>query len=1189
MKKITLLFALFAFATSFGQRVEQRVPTLERSSAAQQTRANEESAQSGVSGTSDALLTNYLQRLNGSVESNPVIISRQTAPWQQPGFVFTQQENAEFTQGQQGNITQTRTDVNRPAQSNIVMSHSVDNETLAAGTIACGGGGTTRENSWFRTYTPADFGYSGDIQIEGLEFAYTFAGAGADGTGVIRAWTSDAVFPAGTYTQIAEAQMTYDLAGADVKTFFAFDVPVLVDANTEIIVEVFAEDDPDNDIRLYDNNAGETAPGYVFSATCGLTVPTAFGDIGFPDNHIILDLVASEPAGGGAPCAYENPSNGWENGFNYGGAFGAVENDFVVESGVTFDFDQITYNTFHVVGETVVSVDVEIKEDAGGAPGAVIASFPAVAPTSQTLIGGNFGFDGSEVVLDMPAVTLEEGTYWVALNNGVSSLGGPLFWEVTSASIVGQPSYQDGAVADPTLDGVYSFSGECTTAATVINFDPAATYIGYMNVFETPANGGGFVFGSPWGVSDLKTVVEPTPVTGSVTLYPNFNTYDDNPTDPFWVDQTTGLGNKSMEANTYVDDPSLAQQELLWTGYVISNTIDPAYEAVAFIKVFNANFSVLKIETAPLVEGEFFEVSYTNVEPDDTFVQYGWYVRGLNASSANEAALGNVVIGTEAPGCGDFTYVNEVPTGGGPPAQIFPDFPDFTSIAVDDVFFSGDAGLICSIDIQGRYTEGAPGLPGDPNGAVQLTIYKDDGGVPGAVHYEQTFPGSVDADGYDNFTLQPTQVINATLNPDTRYWISVAVVMEFGLGGQWFWGSAEDTNDNAALWQNPGGGFGVCPTWGTFADCGVGGGLGPDLLMDVNLVTTDPLTYDVCYGARTIECGDTLTGDTLSATVEAGLTECGTSITAPGVWYVFEDNSGLASEVLLSTCNQADYDTKLYVFTGSCGDLVCIDGNDDTTGCSGFTTELEFVSDGNSTYYILVAGFSSATGTFDLSMECTLIPPPNNDIEDAIDLLAVGCPFTDEDVAMPAATEEDGTPAGCDISGAAGVWYEFTPEINGFITGTIASPAGVSSVTFYTAPDQSSTETDLVHVDYYQNQCLPGSSATIPVIGGQTYYCFVVNTGGITDIVFDNCQLGTASNEIEGFEFYPNPTRERISLAAAQNIESVVLYNILGQRMMEVNVDATTTELNVAHLAAGAYLMEVTVDGQTGTYKLIKQ
>ena len=978
MKKITLIFALACFTTGFGQVVQKATPSLSQAEAQAASRA--------MSGQANA---NY--SFNEGTSRGQAIQSQSARGLETPNSI-----------------------------NQVVMSHSVDNETLGAGTIACGGGGTTRENSWFRTYTPADFGYSGDIQVDGLEFAYTFAGGGADGTGVIRAWTSDAVFPAGTYTQIAEAQMTYNAAGADVKTFFEFDAPVVVDANTEIIVEVFAEDDPDNDIRLYDNDLGETAPGYVFSATCGLTTPTPFGAIGFPDNHIILDLVATE-----------------------------------------------------------------------------------LAPS------------------------------------------------------------------------------------TTIFFDPTAPYIGYANVFETPANGGGFVFGGGWGVPDLKTVIDATPVTGSVTLQPNFNTW--NPADPFWVDPVTGLGNKDFEGNTYVDDPSLAGQNLTWTGFVISNTIDPGYQAEAFIKVFNANFSVLKIETAPLIEGEFFEVVYTDVAPEDTFVQYGWYIKGLNADPANEAALGSVVIGTQSPGCGDFSYVNEVPTGGGPPAQIFPDFPDFTSIAVDDVFFTGDAGLICSIDIQGRYSAGAPGLPGDPNSTVQLTIYNDDNGIPGDIRYQESFPGSVDADADGNFTLEPAQVIEATLNPDTRYWISVAAVMEFGLAGQWFWSSATDTNDNAALWQNPGGGFGVCPTWATFAECGVGGGLGPDLLMDIEMVATDPLTYDVCVGARPIECNTSVFGDTLSATSDVGVApDCDTTTGAPGVWYKFEDTSGLASEILLYTCSDnTDYDTKLSVYTGSCGDFTCVVGNDDD--CPNFQSSVEFVSDGNTTFYILVHGWNTSVGSFELTMECTLIPPPNNDIVNAIDLLAVGCPFTDEDVAMPAATEEAGTPAGCDISGAAGVWYEFTPEINGFITGTIASPAGISSVTFYTAPDQSSNETDLVHVDYYQNQCLPGSSATIPVVGGQTYYCFVVNTGGITDIIFDNCQLGTASNEIEGFEFYPNPTRERINLAAAQNIESVVLYNILGQKMLDINVDATTTELNVAHLSAGAYLMEVTVDGQTGTYKLIKQ
>lgn len=886
-----------------------------------------------------------------------------------------------------------------------------------------------------------------------------------------------------------------------------------------------------------------------------------------------------------AACSFDNPSNAWENGYNYTGAFGEAANDFEVPAGTTFDFDQITYNSFITPGQNITGVDVAIYADAGGFPGGTaIASFAAVVPTSTTLIGGNFGFDGIEVVLDMPPVTLEAGVYWVGLNNGTTNGGGPLYWEVTSATMEGSPLAQNGAYPDPLMDGVYSYSGDCSSAF-VINFDPAAAYIGYANVFETPANGGGFVFGSPWGVSDLKTVVDPT---ATVTLQPNFNTYDDNPTDPFWVDQATGLGNKDFEGNTYVDDPSLAGQELVWTGFVQVNDLDPSYAAEAFIKVFNADYSVLKIETAPLVAGEYFEVAYTNVEAPDTFVQYGWYVKGLNASSANEVALGTVVIGTGPAFCGDFAYINEAPTGSGPPSQIFPDFPDFTSISVDDLFITGDAGLICSIDIQGRYSAGAPGLPGDPNSTVELTIYADDNGIPGAVQYTESFPGSVDADADGNFTLEPAQVIEATINPDTRYWISVVAVMEFGLSGQWYWSSATDANDNAALWQNPGGGFGVCPSWATFAECGVGGGLGPDLLMNVQMTVTSPLTYDNIAGARTIECGTSEFGDTLTATSDVGVApNCDTTTGAPGVWYKFTDASGFPAEVVLFTCSDdTNYDSKLSVYTGDPSDLICVVGNDDYCGLQ---SGVAFLSDGNTTFYILVHGWASSTGSFELTLECTLIPPPNDDIANAIDLMTVGCPFTDENVAMPAATNEAGTPAGCDINGANGVWYEFTPEINGFITGSISSPAGVSSVTFYTAPDQSSNETDLVHVDYYQNQCLPGTSATIPVIGGETYYCFVVNTGGGTDIVFDNCQLGTASNEIEGFVYSPNPTSERVNLASVQNIQTVVLYNILGQKLINLNVDATTTQLDVAHLAAGAYLMEVTVDGQKGVYKLIKQ
>ena len=73
-------------------------------------------------------------------------------------------------------------------------------------------------------------------------------------------------------------------------------------------------------------------------------------------------------------------------------------------------------------------------------------------------------------------------------------------------------------------------------AQNSVSVDTNAEWIGYANIFD-PATGD-FVFGENWGVADIKSTVDAS--GGTITLQPNFNTYADNPTDPFWVDQTTG-------------------------------------------------------------------------------------------------------------------------------------------------------------------------------------------------------------------------------------------------------------------------------------------------------------------------------------------------------------------------------------------------------------------------------------------------------------------------------------------------------------------------------------------------------------------------------------------------------------------------------------------------------------------------
>lgn len=189
------------------------------------------------------------------------------------------------------------------------------------------------------------------------------------------------------------------------------------------------------------------------------------------------------------------------------------------------------------------------------------------------------------------------------------------------------------------LAGLFSIA--TLSAQVTVEVDANDPWGGFMNVFETDCTT--FVFGEGWGVPDLKTVIDTK--AGTITLQPNFNTYAANPTDPFWVDQDTGEGNKCMDANTLVGDNSLLGQEVTFTGFVDSNTLDPSYEVFAFVKVFNADFSAVKVETAELVEGENFEVVFTDLDGGfDANVQYGFEMIGRNANPDDEAALGSVVV-----------------------------------------------------------------------------------------------------------------------------------------------------------------------------------------------------------------------------------------------------------------------------------------------------------------------------------------------------------------------------------------------------------------------------------------------------------------------------------------------------------------------------------------------------------------
>ena len=146
---------------------------------------------------------------------------------------------------------------------------------------------------------------------------------------------------------------------------------------------------------------------------------------------------------------------------------------------------------------------------------------------------------------------------------------------------------------------------------------------------------------------------------------------------------------------------------------------------------------------------------------------------------------------------------------------------------------------------------------------------------------------------------------------------------------------------------------------------------------------------DSCANATTINCGDVIVGETIYATDDApfiagqSLQGCGPGIAAntPGVWYYF---LGTGDDVVASTCNAADFDTRITIYSGSCGSLACVAGNDDGPTCSGYTSEASFQTTVGVDYYIFVHGYGNSLaeqGNFTLSLSCSAAcaPLPGND------------------------------------------------------------------------------------------------------------------------------------------------------------------------------------------------------------------
>ena len=116
---------------------------------------------------------------------------------------------------------------------------------------------------------------------------------------------------------------------------------------------------------------------------------------------------------------------------------------------------------------------------------------------------------------------------------------------------------------------------------------------------------------------------------------------------------------------------------------------------------------------------------------------------------------------------------------------------------------------------------------------------------------------------------------------------------------------------------------------------------------------------------------------------------------------------------------------------------------------------------------------------------------------------------------------------------------------------------------------------------------------TTPLVDQTTYYVSQTESGYCeSDLkpITVHRFLGVQDETFRNVSVLPIPTSDKLTISNTVPIESVELFNLLGQRVLVKKAGfQNEMELDVSFLSSGTYLLNVIIDGKIGTFKVIKE
>src|SRR5690606_24573995 len=168
------------------------------------------------------------------------------------------------------------------------------------------------------------------------------------------------------------------------------------------------------------------------------------------------------------------------------------------------------------------------------------------------------------------------------------------------------------------------------------------------------------------------------------------------------------------------------------------------------------------------------------------------------------------------------------------------------------------------------------------------------------------------------------------------------------------------------------------------------------------------------------------------------------------------------------------------------------------------------------------------------------------------------------------------------------VYLEGTDPCEGV---TVPTPTGEATQTV----DEGTTLAELIvegeNLQWYADADLTEELEDTHLVEDNTTY-YVTQTIGLctsaealaVNVLFT---VGRTDFETFAFRFYPNPVGDVLNLTSNSEISQINLFNMLGQKVTVV-ANANNTQVDMSGLPTGNYIITVTIEGVTKTFKVVK-